>query len=99
MQRDNLATSVQEETKPSVGIEGQGATGDSGWQIVHAVLGEDQFALNDKGLYEVEISETQIKPITLISAPLRITADTRDTNGENWGRISTITDIQVIYVE
>lgn len=56
-------------------------------QIIKAVLGADEFLLNDKGLYQVEINGSRIKPIMLICAPLKIVADTRDINGENWGRI------------
>lgn len=62
------------------------------WEIASAVLGDDEFALNKEGLYHVSIDETKIKPLMLVSAPLRILADTRDINGDNWGRILEFRD-------
>lgn len=56
-------------------------------QVIKAVLGHDEFVLNEKGLYQALIKDNLIKPVMLVSAPLKIVADTRDANGENWGRI------------
>lgn len=57
------------------------------WQVVKSILGKDEFALNTEGVHQVDISESRIKSQMLICAPLRIVADSRDTNGENWGRV------------
>lgn len=56
-------------------------------QVVKAILGDDEFAINEKGVYLVEINEHRIRPIMLVCAPLKIAAETRDINGDNWGRI------------
>lgn len=61
-------------------------------QVIKAVLGPNEYVLNDEGLHQVEINENRIKPIMLVSAPLKIIADTRDVNGENWGRILEFRD-------
>jgi putative DNA primase/helicase len=61
-------------------------------QIVKAVLGKDEFVLNDNGVYLVEINENRIKPLMLVCSPLKIIADTRDINGENWGRMAEFRD-------
>lgn len=73
--------------------EGEGtSTTNSEWQIVKAVLGADEFALKHDGLYQIEGNDEEIKPVMLVSAPLKIIADTRDVNGENWGRILEFRD-------
>jgi putative DNA primase/helicase len=55
--------------------------------VIKAILGEDQFLLNDKGVFQVEITDGRVKFNTLVCSPLRIVADSRDENGQNWGRI------------
>jgi len=56
-------------------------------QVVESILGEHEFAINEKGVYLVDINENRIRPIMPVCAPLTIVAETRDVNGDNWGRI------------
>lgn len=61
-------------------------------QIVKAVLGRDEFALTDNELYFVDLKGQEIKPVMLISSALKIVAESRDINGNNWGRILEFRD-------
>jgi len=61
-------------------------------RIIKADLGSDEFALAEDGVYWVDVNDQQIKPIMLVSAPLKIAAYSRDINGNNWGRILEFRD-------
>ena len=82
-----IEANYQNEIAEEVSPEGVGS-----FQVINAILGKAEFALNDEGLYQVEINENRVKPTLLVSAPIKIVADTRDMNGENWGRILEFRD-------
>ncbi|MBC8078850.1 MAG: DUF927 domain-containing protein, partial [Gorillibacterium sp.] len=94
---DTMREMVQEGQKEGEGEAGRENTGGKTkgpftGQTIKAVLGDDEFALNEQGLFHVAIDGDRINPIMLVCAPLKIVADTRDVNGENWGRILEFRD-------
>jgi putative DNA primase/helicase len=91
---DTIVKMVQDEQQVEEEQVGRGgkAIGPFTGQTIKAVLGNDEFALNEHGLFHVAIEEDRINPIMQVCAPLKIIADTRDVNGENWGRILEFRD-------
>ncbi|UFS71773.1 DUF927 domain-containing protein [Geomonas sp. RF6] len=70
----------------------QSENGEFQGEVIKAILGKNEFAINGEGVYWAEISGTQIKPEMLVCAPLRVVADSRDDNSQNWGRILEFED-------
>lgn len=92
MEREKTSNEM---TPSQVGIgedESINAKGPFVGRIIKAILGDDQFAINEEGLFHVLVTQNRIKVELLICKPLRIIADTRDIHGENWGRILEFKD-------